>query len=209
MIIYRVWWILVCVLKSTGSRALTKALHHCSTTVVHHHWHRYLQYENTVQKSQSVTHFFIICIQATRLSYNLLKWSSAIALLAFWRSFKVFLRTLAAFSLIFSPVFWPDHFESQLTLTYASFKYKAGASLKGYTSVVSTRNRQLGHFVTSNLSERHIICSYFFRCKILHSLSNWRQFSQSYMLKPGISLHNVKFVLKKIVETGPKKNCQT
>jgi len=65
-----------------------------------------------------------------------LKWSWAIAHRALWRSFKVFVLfclfwRLTAFSLIFSPVHVPDHFQwnvfscllSHLRLTYKSFKH--------------------------------------------------------------------------------------
>ena len=55
--------------------------------------------------------FSYFYFEGYRLSYSLSKWSWATVPQAFWRPFKVFLWTLAAFSLVFSVVLVPDHFQ--------------------------------------------------------------------------------------------------
>lgn len=44
------------------------------------------------------------------------KWSWAVILQALWWSFKVFLQTMAAFSLLFNPVLVPGHFQPYVCL---------------------------------------------------------------------------------------------
>ena len=130
---------------------------------------------SAAQKSGISSLFFIFWFQATRLSCNLLKWSWAIVLKAFWGSFKVFLWTLA-YSPIFSPVLVPEHFQRNVFLLLKTVitelwfiqNIKKATNSRDEPDCVSTHNRHLSkepvlnsifrHFVTSSLSQRHIIC---------------------------------------------------
>jgi len=118
---------------------------------------------------------------------------------AFWRSFKVFLWTSAAFSLIFSPDLVPDTFEkiclfffffllSNWRLTYKWFKHKKASNssdrpmlfllIKTQMSKDTILNRIIGLFVISLPQRRRIhslfICCIYEKCRQQHSLTEKR-----------------------------------